>query len=350
MSIFLGDSSEFQLNFDTQPDRPPIPGGGGGATPAPAPTPTRPGGGGQQQAPPTESIEDILDEYRDAVRRGEADNQANRQFAERLEAAGMVVDDIRSQMTDIFNELTADAGSEAPQEGFGGEAGGSAFPTPQDFAPGSLGEFALDLGIDIEDPANSAILPQLRETFASQSATGRAGLFQGALDDVLPIGGPSILGSAFSGLGNRASTNFLFANALGTAPRKGAGGDDFPLDIDLGGSFSQFLNQPGAFGGFQDDLSQFLQLAQDPNALAFRQGQQGFRPEAFNLRQQLVNNPGSAFDFLGSQFQGPAFSPFAGAASRARDRIFGQFQRDNPNLTGLDFLQQFGQGNFSGLF
>ncbi len=231
---------------------------------------------------------------------------------------------------------------------------GPNLPTTEraDFSPGSLGEFAINLGIDIEDPANSAILPNLREAFASSTGAGRRGLFGDAVNDVLPIGGPDILRNAFSGLGDRASTNFLFANALGQAPTLGAGGGDFPTDINLGGSFSSFLRQPGALGNFggEGNLQDFLQLAQDPNALAFRQGEEGFRPEAFNLRQQLVNSPGSAFDFIGSQFQGPAFSPFAGAASRARDRIFGQFQRDNPNLTGLDFLDQFGQGNFSGLF
>ena len=144
----------------------------------------------------------------------------------------------------------------------------------------------------------------------------------------------------------------MFANALGQTSPLGRGAGEFEGDINLGNSFTDFLRQPGAFDRFGggDNLQDFLQLAQDPNALALRQGEEGFRPAAFNLRQQLVNNPGSAFDFIGSQFQGPAFSPFAGAASRARNRIFGQFERDNPNLTGLDFLNQFGQGDFSGLF
>lgn len=215
-----------------------------------------------------------------------------------------------------------------------------------------LEAFGAQFGLSPEDPSNAAILPQLREALASTSQAGRQGLFGGALDDLLPVGGPDILRSAFSGLGQRAGTNFLFANAIGKAPTIGVEGGALPEGgINIGGSFSQFLRQPGAFGGFEGNVTDFLELADDPNSLAFRRGEGGLPdPAAFNLRQQLVNNPGSAFDFIGSQFQGPTFSPFAGAASRARQRIFGQFQRDNPNLTGLDFLRQFGQGDFSGLF
>ena len=261
-------------------------------------------------------------------------DQAERALRGETPVNDAVVDEQDGRTAEQIRDDLAAAGQENVRE-------------PADFSSGSLGEFAINLGVDIEDPANSAILPDLREAFASSTGAGRRGLFGDAVNDVLPIGGPDILRNAFSGLGDRASTNFLFSNALGQAPQLPAGND-----INLGGSFSGFLRQPGALGNFggEGNLQDFLQLAQDPNALAFRQGEEGFRPEAFNLRQQLVNSPGSAFDFIGSQFQGPAFSPFAGAASRARDRIFGQFQRDNPNQTGLDFLNQFGQGNFSGLF
>lgn len=342
--------------------------GGGGGQRAPRNDPgarrERRRRGQSTPAPTGEALAAILQDYKDLLESGRGGNDDLDALIARINALGGG-EDAQELLTQVFDNwqqagspgsdivIEDDVATEAgvPGEVPGVEEVGEDFFTDP-IATNPLAEFGLQFGLDPEDPANAALLPQLREALASTSQTGRQDLFGGALDDLLPVGGPDILRSAFRGLGQRAGTNFLFANALGQAPTIGVEGGNLPPGgVNIGGSFSQFLRQPGAFGGFEGNVADFLQLAEDPNSLAFRRGEGGLPdPAAFNLRQQLVNNPGSAFDFIGSQLQGPVFSPFAGAASRARERIFGQFQRDNPNLTGLDFLQQFGQGDFSGLF
>ncbi len=322
------------------------------------------GGGGQRsggaqtstQQAQGESLADILAEYKALLESGRGGNDDVDALISRINVLGGGEDAQRllTQVFDDWQEAGAPGSDIVVEEELpvDVEAVGDDFFNAKASLTNPLAAFGAQFGIDPEDPAFAGILPQLREAQSSSTAAGRAGLFGGAVDDFLPLGGPDILRSAFGGLGNRASTNFLFANALGGAPSIDVEGGPLPEGgLNLGGSFTQFLRQPGAFGGFEGNVSDFLQLAEDPNSLAFRRGEGGLPdPAAFNLRQQLVNNPGSAFDFIGSQFQGPTFSPFAGAASRARERIFGQFQRDNPNQTGLDFLRQFGQGDFSGLF
>lgn len=199
-------------------------------------------------------------------------------------------------------------------------------------------KFLFDAGIDPQTAGLDAIIPQGREAFRSSTETGRNQLFGNFLNTQVPIGGPGILRDILGSFGNRFDDAFELSQALGRTA---------PVDVEfkgeqfnLGNSFTQFLNRPNPLGTFGGNFDEFLQLASgDPNQLA------ATNKTAFQLRQDLVDNPSLAFDFIQSQGNEPVFGNF-GAANRARRNIFDRAVQANPNLSGIDFLNMFQQGGF----
>lgn len=336
--------------------------GEGNILPGPGEAPqTRPPG------PPARSSADIINEYIRLVESGRDSQEDFERLQKEIMATGHSMDTARDMLVQAYDDAIArrnagasssttdsatgegdilpGAGQAATGAGAGtGEVDETVYDATTTTSP--FDDFLYGFGIDpFDEETMNAIRPAAQQAFQSSTQSGRRQLFQNFLDQSIPFGAPGIIEDVLSTVFPQANTNFLLNQALREAPEVIASGiPGFP-DINLGSSFSGFLGQPGAFGGFNQDLGQFLDLAGgNLEQLAFD------NPAAFNLRDRLVNNPGLAFDFINSQVGGPVFSPFAGAASSARNRIFDRMLAQNPNSSGLDFLNQFRQGGFSALF
>jgi hypothetical protein len=180
-----------------------------------------------------------------------------------------------------------------------------------------------------------------QEGFSSQGIEGRSRLFGDFIDESTSIGGPEFLRTLLSKSLPKAQSAFQLTNALGGAtPTSGL--NDLNQRVGFGGSFSEFLNRPNPLATFGTNLSEFLNLAG---------GDLGVLKEdnigVFNLRQKLIDNPSSAFNFIENQRNDPIFSEFGGPAAAARQRAFNQAIRNNPSASGIDLLNFSQQPGFA---
>ena len=209
-------------------------------------------------------------------------------------------------------------------------------------------QFLRSKNIDPFGSIDDQTRAEAREGFASQGIEGRSGLFGDFIDESTSIGGPEFLRTLLGKSLPKAQSAFQLTNALGgAAPTSGI--NDLNQSVGFGGSFSEFLNRPNPLATFGTNLSDFLNLAG---------GDLGVLKEdnigVFNLRQKLIDDPSSAFNFIENQRNDPIFSEFGGPAAAARQRAFNQAMRNNPSASGIDLLnfsQQPGfasSGGFSG--
>lgn len=280
----------------------------GSQRPEPAPPSGGGGGGGSR-----ETVQDILRDYRAIVETGSVSNRENRLIKERLEAAGLTLEQIDLQMTTIFDTFLPQEATAAAEEP-GGTTGGidddvtftsevqEAFDPfllqeerPGDVFTKFLGEILPNISPLIRGGAQG----QLGDLF-SRFSTGLAGGFAGEVGD---------LGEAF-GQAPTLFADFLRGGPQGaffesdprTALRNIAGvfGTGSPADAPSGASaIDAFFNPTGTQGrgriagaigspllgsinpffrsAFQTGISSDLDrlLANDPGANPFAAFQQG---------------------------------------------------------------------------
>lgn len=200
----------------------------------------------------------------------------------------------------------------------------------------------------LNDPAASAFIPQIREGLTSESFTGRQGLFGDVLSRSLPAGLPSFIGQA-------ASNRFPFLNALFQFSQATGGDPTQTLDIpgigetDISNSFTNFVNSLqggalGTLGGVRGGLGNLANILNtNPQQL------QETNPFAFDLRQQLVENPSQAFRFINPALSNPTLGRLGNVFGSARSNVFQRFQANNPQFSGVDIINQFLGGDIPGL-
>lgn len=292
------------------------------------------GGGGrdQQQGPLTQG--QIIVGFRKWLNGDRSASSLSPNAAKRaLEAIGADSDLIDSELRN-FNatQEQEELGGTGDGDGGGGGGGRTGDDEQRDFDP--FQDQELEFG-EFE-----AQFPAIRELGQSAFGAGRQNLFGQFAERSLPSFRPGFVDTAINRSFAPLNAQFLLNTALGNLSTKSVDlGEGF--QPATGVSFSDFLGSNPLSGGqgIESLLRQILPGLQDPNA--------GGRVGSF--RNQLLENPGFAQQFITPSLGIPTFGPFASGARDIADRSFNRFQAQNPGFSGVDIFSQFLGGGIQGL-